>query len=499
MVGSGIILKRSRSKQRQSFLFSIMIHLWMILPIFIFSFSLTSCSNNKSKFPTVPQTVTATTTGKSVSVETSAAQSSPISIRLAAPLSEETAEYLAKLYTAKKNDMLGVGITGQTVSTAFLDTIKTEISVEVISTALTGANLSAYQTWIQSGMTPDVLLTDNVTDLMERGYLASVDDIMAGNALLSPANVYPDMIDQFMIEGQFFGIPYYASVSIIFINNEVLNSAGFVLPFEADTDAILEAATLVSLLNEDREDPGSLVIPMYSGTELLPFLPPSFDSDVGYMAEHAGKIDVDSEGFRDSVQFLRKFDTSFSVSSMSREERETVFGTFDPITSKRVAMWVGRSDEIARWSNYMPFTLGIAQIPSQKAGTLSRPALTVFPLCVSSQSDHPVEAASFAAFIALDPDAILLRQRFENHEGFIPVVKSNDVWDQCFSNAKYCGSFYKYKGLMSEAYFCPFVSDPVFDDQTEAFLKRYADIILDKAIDINELFDTIKKNIDEEI
>ena len=469
-----------------------------ILFLCIFLFGMASCSSEKSIFPTIPQNPgNNNPTAESTDITETTRDQARVAIRLAAPLSDETVMYLSQLYTAKRNNMLGVGITGQTVSIDFLDTIESDISVELLTTSSTGVNLSSYMTWSESGTIPDIILTDSMSDLIESGYLIPLEDYLAGNTLLSPANVYHDMVTQCYSMGQQYGIPFSASVSVIFVNNEILNAAGIVLPYEADMNAVLDASSVVYSLNEKQDEADTFIIPIYSGIDLMPYLPSVFDSKVGFMAERMGKIDLDSDGIMESIRFLREFDSSFFVESMTPEDRDAVFGTFDPITSKRVAMWIGQSDEVSRWANYMPYTLGITQIPSLKSGMLTRPALTVFPLCISSQSEYPYESADFAAFVALDPDAILLRQRLEKHEGFIPVVKSPEVWNYTFSDAKYCGSFYKYKDIMSEAYYCPFVSDVDFDEHSQLFLNRYANPIMDDTVDMDELLIQMKADQDE--
>jgi ABC-type glycerol-3-phosphate transport system substrate-binding protein len=464
----------------------------MIVALFVILSFTVSCSNDKSIFPAVPDI------SDSDGAETQASSTIPSTdigtpdlIRIAAPLSQETILYLSQLYTAKKQDLLGVGVTGQTVSLDFLETVQTDFSVELLTTSETGANMSSYLTWSTSGTIPDIIMTDSMSELIKMGALLPLDDLLAGNPLLSPASVYSDMVSRCSVSDTQYGVPYAASISVIFVNHEVLDSAGVTLSYEADLSAIFEASEAILSLNDPDDDTSSYVVPLLSGSALIPYLPASFDPAVGFLAERDGEIDWSSEGFRETVLYIRKYDPAYFAESMSDEDRISFFGTLDPILSKRVGMWVGRSDEVSRWSNYMPYTLGMIQIPSEKPGLLSPPALTVFPLCISSRSEHPAEAIDFAVFIALDPDAILLRRRLENHEGFIPVVKSPEVWDRTFSDSVYSGSLYKIKDVMSSAYFTPFGTDSDYNERTHSFLNRYASELMDPETDPDVLIESI--------
>jgi ABC-type glycerol-3-phosphate transport system substrate-binding protein len=454
-----------------------------------------SCSTEKSIFPAVPDisglegketqssnTIPSTDNGK------------PDVIRIAAPLSQDTALYLSRLYTAKKQGLLGVGVTGQTVSLDFLETIQTEFSVELFTTSETGANLSSYITWSTSGTIPDIILTDSMSELIEEDAIMPLDDLLAGQSLLSPSNVYSDMVSRCAASDAQYGIPFAASASVLFVNNEVLDLAEVSLPYEVDLDTLLKASEAIHSLNDPDNETSSYVVPLLSGSGLIPFLPASYDATVGYFSEQTGEIDLQSDGFRKTILYIRKYDPAFFADAMSDEDRISVFGTLDPILSKRVGMWVGRSDEVSRWANYMPYTLGMVQIPSENPGFLSPPALTVFPLCISSRSENPAEALDFAVFIALDPDAILLRTRLEKHEGFIPVVKSPEVWDRTFSDSVYCGSLYKFKDIMNSAYYTPFVSDLEYYEKTQLFLNRYIFELMDPEVDL----DVLLESIDEE-
>lgn len=451
-----------------------------------------SCKSETSIFPSVP-TNSGTTGETTLIIETIPSPNTDIPdvIRVAAPFSEETSIYLAKLYAAKKMGLIGSGITGQTVSLEYLQTIDPLFFVEHYTTSATGASFSSYKTWEEDGTIPDIIFTDSMSRMAELGLLLPLNDFLSGNPYIAPSNAYPYMTEQCTYLGKLLGIPYAASITVLFANTEILTAAGVELPYEVSFQDIVDAASAVNALNTPEILMDRHVVPIYSGSDMLPFLPASFDSTLGYMARKDDEIDTHSAGFADAMKFLRNIDPSYFVEEMSEEKINEVFGTMNPILAKRVAFWVGGSDEISRWANYMPYTLAITQIPSVNEGTYSPPALTVFPLCVSAFTEHPHEASDYAAFIALDPDAIMLRIRLNDYEGFLPVVKSPDVWDYSFTNVKYTGSFYKLKDYMSDAFYCPFVSDYDFFMQTEDFLNQYYAELINSDLPPHELIESI--------
>lgn len=474
--------------------FGFVFRIFIALALVSFAVSISACSANSSPFPLIPQTtvdINATTSQSTVSTSTDQYQY-PI-IKLAAPVSAETAEYLVKLYDAKKSGLLGEGTTGLNVSLEFLDSVEPSFSVDVYTTSSTGASVDSYDTWDQSGTVPDIILSDSLSQLAEDKKIIPLNNLIADNQLLLPSNIYINCLTNLVINNEQYGIPYSSSVEVIFVNNEVLSIAGIPqMSFETDLETINHISEAVALLNNEDTLPENRVLPFYQVRELIPYLPSSFDPDSGYLMFSGEKPDFKNEAFVKSIIFLRDYlSKGYSVDGLSEEEIFESFGTLDPILAKRVAMWVGNSEEISRWANYMPYTLSIVQIPSLVSGEYSPSAITVYPLCISKQSEYPELAADFAAFIALDEDAVLLRLRLEKEEGFIPVIRSSSVWEYAFSELKFGSSLFKLREQIGNAYFSPSVSDHATFVETEALLSQYSDELLDSELDLDELLNEL--------
>lgn len=456
--------------------------------------NISACSVSKSPFPLIPQT-----TSDSNSVTSQSSESAPTDsylypiIKIAAPVSEETVYYLGKLYDAKKSGLLGEGVTGLNVSLEFLDTMEPSFGVNVYTTSSTGASVASYNTWEQSGTVPDIILSDSLSQLAEEDKIIPLNNLLADNQLLLPSNIYINYFNYLVINNEQYGIPYSSSVEVIFVNNEVLSATGIPqMAFEVDLDTIINVSEAVALLNTEDTLPENRVLPFYQVRELIPFLPSSYDASSGYLMFSGSTPDFKKESFEKSILFLRDYlSKGYSVDGMSEEEILESFGTLDPILAKRVAMWVGNSEEISRWANYMPYTLSIVQIPSLTPGEYSPSAITVYPLCISKQSENPELAADFASFIALDEDAVLLRLRLEKEEGFIPVIRSSEVWDYAFSELKFGSSLAKLRDQIGNVYFSPAISDNVTFVMTESLLSQYSDKLLDYDLDLDELLNEL--------
>jgi len=474
--------------------FKLFLRLVLTLLLVSFAVSVSACSESNSPFPMIPKASDGSNLLTSQSTETIPTEqyNYPI-IKLAAPVSEETADYLVKLYEAKKSGLLGEGINGLNVSLEFLDTIEPSFGLDVYTTSSTGASVSSFNTWEQSGSVPDIILADSLSQLAEENKIIPLNDLIAENMLLLPSNIFINLSNNLVIKNAQYGIPYSSSVEVIFVNNEVLSAAGISqMAFETDLETIENVSEAVALLNDEDTLPENRVLPFYQARELIPYLPSSFDPSSGYLMFDGNNVDFKKESFEKSIRFLREYlSKGYSVDGLSEEEIFESFGTLDPILAKRVAMWVGNSEEISRWANYMPYTLSIIQIPSLEPGEYSPSAMTVYPLCISEQSQYPELAADFAAFIALDEDAVLLRLRLEKEEGFIPVIRSSAVWEYAFSELKFGNSLAKLREQIDNAYFSPMVSDYATFENTETLLSLYSDKLLNAELDLDDLLNEL--------
>ncbi len=401
-------------------------------------------------------------------------------LTIAAPISDDTANYLAKLYTLKNSVGLDENVSGANIDLSVLDAVTADYSVEIVQTPSTGASEAMLDQWETAGIIPDIILADSLSSFSEKKTIISLSDLLAGNSLLSPDRIYYGMFQSCMLGDEIYGIPYSATGQVVFVNMEVLNRAGIEqVSFDLDMDTLSQIASQVQATSTKDTPLDQKDFTFDKALDLLMNLPSSFDNTLGWLTYHDGGYSFDGQPFADSVSYIRSFvSDANSCDSLSSEELVEAFSSLDPRLSKRVAMWVGSSDEVSIWSITMPYTLQIARIPTLTMDDEFSPALTVYPLCVSGASDTPQLAADFASFLALDEDAILLSQRLENTEGFLPVISSSTVWNAYFSESEFGSELAQFRDNMDQATYSPQTNhEDLYNDMIQIVSDHSADIL----------------------
>ena len=73
---------------------------------------------------------------------------------------------------------------------------------------------------------------------------------------------------------------------------------------------------------------------------------------------------------------------------------------------------------------------------------------SVYPLCVTSDSEFKEFASEFALFLCIDPDALMLIYRLEPQIGFLPLVTNSSVWDVVVSEPTFGTEAMMYEQIM---------------------------------------------------
>ncbi len=466
----------------------------------VFSLFLTGCTNKPdSEYPDVsfPEIIQETegSTEPSQTMDSDPDSDKPV-IRIAAPISSDNAKLLALLFTAKRQGLLPEGETGATVSVSFLRTLEPEFYIESLQTPSTGATYDMTSRWIREDVSPDIVFANSLSQFYRNGALLPLSDSLASSPYLSPDYIYTDMLSTCMYEDTLYAIPYSVSAEIIFWNKALLSTAGEdFLPFEISIPQIEEITNRVLDLNdtlvnsENDEDnatseetnpsgedslPDTRVYAFFEPSSLLMTLPNSFDPNSAWFLREENGFDFDSPVFRQVLTSLRELTSTpdFCVETLDEDTREEAFGMIDPRISGRVAAWCGNTQDILYWTSTMP-EIDITRIPSKQNDGASPLALTVYPICVMSQTTSPKLASEFAAFLALDSDAILLTDRLENREGFLPVVNSDTVWRIVFENTDFGEDLVTCKALMPNAIYNPQTNEQEISNKMNALLLTY--------------------------
>jgi len=464
----------------------------LLLSVLYFCFLATACVRTVSPFPKVTQPSGTEETGASAS---SSATSQPtettdgkIVLRVAAPLSNTTVQYLLKLFEAKKSGTLEEGVTGSNVSLDTLDDVEPSFTVELLQTPSTGATDDTISQWEQSGLVPDVICTNSLSALAKNGDILPLNRYLSSNPLIQPSRIYLSMLNACSIGSELYGIPYAASAQMLFVNNDIAKRAGREsVPFNMDLDALMSFSASVNALSNEATPLGERIFAFYDISELLPFLPSAFDSAAGWFMYDGTSYRFGSASFEAAVSFLREYHAAaYSVESLSPEDQNAAFGTLDPRLSGRVGIWAGSTDEISLWTK-TPWKISIAQMPSASAQAASPLALTVYPYCISKATAAPQLACDFAAFMALDEDAQLLAGRLETGDGLLPATSSDAVWKATVESQTFGSDLMLLKDRMQGAYYNPITGKESASLLIRQMIAEYKDQILDKSVDFQEV------------
>ncbi|MCQ2482156.1 MAG: hypothetical protein MJ153_01540 [Clostridia bacterium] len=392
-----------------------------ILIIFVVAAELLcGCSKVEADFPEFSESnmsisaVSADITDVEASVSVDAVKEAVPHITVALPYSAKTLSRLAKLFYLKNNNMLGNAINGSNIALDYLDAVNVPFIIDSIKISPTGANVSTVSDWDNSGGIPDVFLTNDLSGVKEAGFAAPLNDCLYDNSLIS--NCFSsEALYECGFDSLIYGIPYGFSFEIMFANldfipakykeNYAIESMSFVSVL-SDVDKLNEMMMDIRNDYPDIENEG--IVPLRSAYELL--------------AQTNGISEPELQSIKEWYDTNLTSDYDYNSST-------------DSVYSRHAAMWIADSSEIDMWCDYYPDKICFFRLPN--IGNEYKPLITLYPLCVSPQSENIEFASEFAAFVALDEDAQRLILRLENNMGIFPMIDSSNVWNSLTSDVVY--------------------------------------------------------------
>ena len=374
------------------------------------------------KRPSIPAP---TSESVAVTEETTVSEEEKIHLTVALPYSTKTVEYLYKLYSAKKAGYWDDSFSGSTVEMSYLDAMVTDVDLQNIYIPNEGVSPDTVLSW--GDEQPDIFLTNDLKTTADEGLCISLDEYLCDNKLLNTDNVYLSALKSLIIGGELYALPYYSTVPLIYGNKDLAPAKG-----NPDFRCSLDKFDLF-IRSIDPKD-GKIVI-LSKGYQMIPYICSAFDDDCelsSYMLykEYLSKMDKSSIIFSKVIDYIKGLYYE-GLTANSADD-----GT-DPVISRNCALWIAPSSDIELWDSYYPNKLYFMQLPVYTSSDDAIPYLTLFPICVSEQSANKEAAADFAAFLALDEDAVMLADRLEHKPGFLPLIASNEAWDQITSDQKF--------------------------------------------------------------
>ena len=376
------------------------------------------------------------------------------SITIASPYSDQTIQRLAKLYYCKQHDLMGEN-TGDSIDINYLDGIDADFIVSSILTSGEGASSETISQWNNDQNSPDVFLTGSFKDMITSGEIISLNEFLADDSSLSSTNLFSGSIDQVSGDGMLYGIPFYSSAKILVGNSEFIPESGK-LPFKSTTEQF--EAYLREMKSQFN------CIPLSSGYDMAPYINSAFMNDLpcSFMMhdEYQEYKEAVLANINSSLGYIKKFYSDGLSSNLTAEGSNPAF-------SRNAGLWVASSSEINSWSSYYPAGIYYGAMPTHDSSSNIIPMITLYAFCINKNSNNKSFAAQFASFIALDSDARLLLARLEPQTGFLPSIRSADLWKSLSANEVFGQLYEFFYPNMDSAVYCPNSSDKLFQSVSD--------------------------------
>jgi ABC-type glycerol-3-phosphate transport system substrate-binding protein len=428
---------------------------------------LTACElADATGFPLLETSVT----GDSSTTQASVTQPNGTSsdrLKVALPCGRDTLEAVRLLYLAKKSGLLNQEpgqYIGQQIDLEDLLQFDDKMAIDLVTvSATTGATAEEVSIWRAAGTMPDIVYCLSAASTIGLAKTLDLNNLLYDNQLLSAGHVYSPALENCRAGQVLYGIPYLASTPVIYINQALLTQLGLVIPaknwtwpdwlaFAAQAQQAIDAAGLgatPAILAGLKDNPEKLnaqlaksVFVMDNPADLLAWLPASFNKNAGWAMWNGGGLQFGQTAFLDATHWLQGFSgAGNSMLHLDAAQRLTALGALDAVQSGRVLLWPGDSADLGVWRQ-TGLTVNVCLMPSgmpPKGGENSTNAanlpatgnipIKVRSLIVSQSCINPALASDFAAFFALDADALLMQSRYQVFEGLLPLVRDAVVWN----------------------------------------------------------------------
>ncbi len=401
---------------------------------------------------------------------------SPVRLRLAVPFGKEAAESLRLLFLAKE---AGASLEGPASQLTREDLMAYDAPLEldvVTVSARDGALSDQLALWLAANEGPDLIYTRQAATVPGINQLAECQTVLADLPHLNQQHVFPAGLDAIRENLALYGLPYLSSVPLQCYNLDLLSQVGKVAP-EMDPNwdswqawalgvqaALLEAGLQVA------PDPDGLIEAEIRQTQLrqavfvhdsLAGLAPLrllADGQANGCLWTGEAGDRGDQGMNQALLWLRQLaQMDLDASRFSPDDRALVFEQADPGRPDRhLASWLIDSTDLAYWHQQDGLTVSAGLVPmasSQAArdNTPMRVPLHTRCLVVSRLAPDVDGAIRLAAFLALDPDALIMLSRYQVFEGLYPMVNDPAVWQALVERQRYGGFMAAYRDRFYQA------------------------------------------------
>ncbi|MDW7656661.1 MAG: hypothetical protein SCM11_05750 [Bacillota bacterium] len=450
--------------------------------------------SRQSSFPTLGPGQTGqtnVTNGLETEPSESGTITEPIQLRLAVPFGETTAEALRLLFLARESGLMPVDRSqyiGHQVSLEDLRQFDAPLSFDVVQVpAASGITAEQVRVWQASGDLPDLMYCGAAAAVPGLEKILTLDHLLYSHELLSPAYVYTMAVDVMRRGQAIYGIPFLASTPLVCHDMILLDQLQIRTPpqnwtwaewtqWMADAQQVLSDSSLgaapvdLADLAKVADDPeavqtrlGEAIFIYGDLIDFLPFVAPSLSSLAGWGMWNGYSFELDSPAFHTAAAWLRlQVQAGYAMNHLDVSQRQIVQATTDNQYSGRIISRIIDSTELSYWYQKEGIRVNLSFLPSGSISdksasktmedNLTRLPVQIRSLVVNRAADEPELAARLAAFIALDPDALLLQSRSEIYDGLFPLVRDEIVWQAMVASQSYGGQLAAIRMQLTHAY-----------------------------------------------
>jgi ABC-type glycerol-3-phosphate transport system substrate-binding protein len=160
------------------------------------------------------------------------------------------------------------------------------------------------------------------------------------------------------IDGKVWGMPFFYTVSLLFVNQHILRSAGVMQDEEPQTWA--EVLTVAEKISQNTREKWALYIPMETAAQFAAFV----QSYTGAQVYRGGRMLVDTPETADAMKYLQ--DLVFARKAMP--PRITVDEGVGLFLAGKLGMMLASSSLLVYTESNLPYDMGVWHLPVKKAG-----------------------------------------------------------------------------------------------------------------------------------
>lgn len=380
-----------------------------------------------------------------------------VHLRIAVPFGALTAEALRLLFLAHESGMLMDEQSPPIGHTIELDELRPydgPLELEVITvSAAAGITERQVRTWEATNQMPDLMYCEKAAVVPGFDQLLELHEYLYDEPMVAPDNLYATALEGLKRGHSLVGIPYLASTMLLCFDTSWLDELDLENPPEiwtwaewADTMHVMQNAIMDHETFESTEQSGmrpdetetepddsseNQLFAFENLSDILPFIAPSLSPQAGWAMWDGGySFAWHDPSFEIAASWLRKYAREgWSLHHLSPEVQEEIGQKGSLPSQNRCISWLADSTELQQLQQAGQHAVRFSLLPSgglsDEESHFRKDPLPIQVRClaVSRTTRYPETAVRLALFIALDKNAILMQNRYEDYTGLFPLAR----------------------------------------------------------------------------